>query len=245
MKTEVVYGIHAAQALLKSAPQRICELLVSRDRADQRIKKLVASAQKYEIKPRYVEKAELDGLCQSGHQGVIILAQPGRHYDEKSLLQLIEETPNPLILVLDGVTDPHNLGACMRSADAAGVNAVVIPKDNSASLTDVARKVASGAAETVPLVVVTNLVRTLKAMQQAGVWIAGTAGEAELDIYEADLSGPRAIVMGAEGEGMRRLTRETCDDLIKIPMLGTVSSLNVSVATGVVLFELMRQRRSR
>jgi len=245
MKTEVIYGIHAVQALLKSAPQRICELVISRERSEQRIKKLVALAQKHDIRPRYVDKAELDGMCQFGHQGVVVLAQPGRHYDEKTLLELIAETSDPLILVLDGVTDPHNLGACMRSADAAGVHAVVIPKDNSASLTDVARKVASGAAETVPLVVVTNLVRTLKAMQQAGVWVAGTAGEAEKDIYEADLTGPRAIVMGAEGEGMRRLTRETCDDLIKIPMMGSVSSLNVSVATGVVLFELLRQRRGR
>lgn len=140
------------------------------------------------------------------------------------------------------MTDPHNLGACLRSADAAGVHMVIAPKDNAASITDVVRKVACGAAETVPFIAVTNLVRAMKQLQEAGVWIAGTAGEAEQDIYQANLKGPLAIVMGAEGDGMRRLTRENCDYLIKIPMAGEVSSLNVSVATGVTLFEAVRQR---
>ncbi|WP_075186564.1 23S rRNA (guanosine(2251)-2'-O)-methyltransferase RlmB [Teredinibacter haidensis] len=243
MKTETIFGIHAVQSLLTSAPQRICELLVVKDRQDQRVKKLLAAAQNYQIKPRFVDKRELDDLCNGSHQGVVALAQPGKQYDEKDLLDLIDNTEtDPLILVLDGVTDPHNLGACMRSADAAGVHAVVVPKDNSASLNEAARKVASGAAETVPLVVVTNLARALKNMQEKGLWVAGAAGEAKADIYHTNLTGPRVIVMGAEGEGMRRLTKEICDDLVKIPMAGSVSSLNVSVATGVVLFEVVRQR---
>jgi len=245
MKTETVFGIHAVQSILKSAPQRVCELIVARDRQDQRVKSLLATAQQHKIKPRLVERKELDALCSGGnHQGVIVLAKPGEKFDELSLLELIDEADSPFILVLDGVTDPHNLGACMRSADAAGVDAVVIAKDNSASLNEVARKVACGAAETVPLVVVTNLVRTIKKMQDKGVWVAGAAGEALVDIYDANLTGSRAIVMGAEGDGMRRLTKETCDDLIKIPMQGSVSSLNVSVATGVVLFEVLRQRQA-
>lgn len=242
MRTETVYGIHSVQALIKSAPQRICELVIAKDRHDQRIKKLIAAAQSYGIKPRFVDKHELNGLCDAAHQGVVALAQPGVQHDEKSLLQLLDTIADPFVLVLDGVTDPHNLGACMRSADAAGVHAVVIPKDNAAGLNDTARKVACGAAESVPLVVVTNLVRTLKSLQEKGLWVAGAAGEAEQELFDANLTGPRVIVMGAEGDGMRRLTRETCDELVKIPMFGTVSSLNVSVATGVVLFEVVRQR---
>ncbi len=148
-----------------------------------------------------------------------------------------------MLLVLDGVTDPHNLGACLRNADAAGAVAVIVPKDRSAQLNATASKVACGAAEVMPLVRVTNLARSLRALQDKGVWVVGTAGEATHDIYHSKLTGPLAIVMGAEGEGMRRLTRETCDDLIKIPMAGSVSSLNVSVATGICLFEAVRQRQ--
>ena len=146
------------------------------------------------------------------------------------------------MLVLDGVTDPHNLGACLRTADAAGVHAVIVPKDRSASLTPVVSKVACGAAETVPFIQVTNLARTLKRLQQRGIWLAGLAGEAEQTLYQANLHGPLAVVMGAEGQGLRRLTRETCDFLLRIPMHGLIESLNVSVATGVVLFEALRQR---
>jgi 23S rRNA (guanosine2251-2'-O)-methyltransferase len=150
----------------------------------------------------------------------------------------------PLLLVLDGVTDPHNLGACLRTADAAGALAVIVPKDKSATLNATARKVACGAAEVVPLVAVTNLARTLEKLQKRGVWIVGTAGEASQELYSQDLSGPIALVMGAEGKGMRRLTREHCDYLVRLPMAGSVSSLNVSVATGVCLFEALRQRRA-
>ena len=148
----------------------------------------------------------------------------------------------PLVLVLDGVQDPHNLGACLRSADAAGVSVVIVPKDNSVGITNVVRTTACGAAETVPFVMVTNLARTLRDLKEAGIWIVGLAGEGKQKLYEVDLKGPIAIVMGAEGKGLRRLTRETCDFVVKIPMRGTVSSLNVSVATGVALFEAVRQR---
>jgi 23S rRNA (guanosine2251-2'-O)-methyltransferase len=150
----------------------------------------------------------------------------------------------PLLLILDGVTDPHNLGACLRTADAAGVDAVIAPKDNSAPLNATVRKVACGAAEVVPYIQVTNLARTMKDIQGRGIWITGTAGEAEQSVYQANLTGPVALVMGAEGKGMRRLTRENCDYLINLPMAGSVSSLNVSVATGVCLFEAVRQRVS-
>ena len=159
------------------------------------------------------------------------------------LLQFVEQSEQPsLILVLDGVTDPHNLGACLRSADAAGVHAVVVPKDKSADLSPTVRKVACGAAEVVPFVRVTNLSRTLEALKERGVWLFGAAGEAEKSIYDNDLTGSMALVMGAEGAGLRRLTREHCDHLVKLPMAGSVSSLNVSVATGVCLFEAVRQR---
>jgi len=168
---------------------------------------------------------------------------PQRGYSEKNLeeeLDKIEGTP--LLLILDGVTDPHNLGACLRTADAAGVHMVIAPKDNSAPLNAVASKIACGAAEAVPYIQVTNLSRTLKDLQQRGIWITGTAGEATQSVYQADMKGPLALVMGAEGKGMRRLTRQHCDFLINIPMAGEVSSLNVSVATGVCLFEAVRQR---
>jgi 23S rRNA (guanosine2251-2'-O)-methyltransferase len=160
--------------------------------------------------------------------------------------ELLERTEGPpLILVLDGVTDPHNLGACLRTADAAGALAVIVPKDKSATLTPVVRKVACGAAEVIPLVAVTNLARTLEKLQQRGLWVVGTAGEAEQEIYQQDLTGPLVMIMGAEGKGMRRLTREHCDFLVKLPMAGSVSSLNVSVATGVCLFEAVRQRQAK
>ena len=178
------------------------------------------------------------------HQGVIALCQwRDTTKDEAFLIRLLDELPHPpLLLVLDEITDPHNLGACLRTADAAGVDAVIVPRDNSAPMNLTVRKVASGAAEKVNLVAVTNLSRTLAALQQRGIWMYGTAGEAEQTLYQADLTGPVALVMGSEGKGMRRLTREHCDYLLSIPMAGAVSSLNVSVAAGVCLFEAVRQR---
>ena len=243
-EVETVFGIHAVQSMLKTSADSISELWVLRGRQDQRVQKIIDHAKKARIKVSLQDKKKLDEVCDGNHQGVIVFAKPSKRYFEKDLESLINDVRIPLVLVLDGVTDPHNLGACMRSADAAGVNVVIIPKDNSAGLTDVAKKVACGAAETVPLISVTNLSRTLKKLQEFGLWVSGAAGEAEQTIYDADLRGPRAIVMGAEGTGLRRLTRETCDELVNIPMSGSVSSLNVSVATGVVLFEVVRQRLS-
>ena len=176
------------------------------------------------------------------HQGVIARVQSTRIYDERDLEGLIEAAAKPLLLILDGVQDPHNLGACLRSAAAAGATAVIVPKDRAATLTPTARKVAAGGAERVPLVRVTNLARCMKELQDAGIWIVGLAGEAEASLYSVDLKGPIAIAMGGEGEGLRRLTREHCDYLAKIPMASGMESLNVSVAAGISLFEALRQR---
>ena len=193
-------------------------------------------------------KSELDALVTGRHQGVVAVldarvgGEAGGMMSEADLTEHLSQVAVPLILILDGVTDPHNLGACLRSADAAGVTAVVFPKDKSADVNDVARKVASGAAETVSWVRVTNLARTIESLKQAGVWVIGTDGDAEGTLYEQDLSGPCALVLGSEGAGMRRLTRDLCDFIVKLPMSGSVSSLNASVAAGVCLFEAVRQR---
>lgn len=243
MKNEWVYGLHAVQSLLKSAPQRVNSLWVLRGRNDQRLQKILQMAHSSQIAVVFKTRQELDAVCDGIHQGVLALATPGQAHDEKFLLDMLAELDvDPLLLVLDGVTDPHNLGACLRTADASGAHAVIVPKDNSAGLTEVARKVACGAADSVPLVPVTNLARTLSDLKQQGLWVVGTSGDATLPIFEAPLTGPLIIVMGAEGSGMRRLTREHCDHLAYIPMAGEVSSLNVSVATGVCLFEAVRQR---
>lgn len=244
MKREIIFGLHAVQSVLKSAPERVLELLVLQGRQDQRMQKVLAAAKTHDITVSEKPRKTLDGMAEGNHQGVVALVKPGKAHTEAYLYELIDELADepPFLLVLDGVTDPHNLGACLRTADAAGVHALIVPKDNSAGLTEAARKVACGAADTVPLIPVTNLSRTLKTLQEKGVWVVGTAGEVELDIYQAPLTGPLALVMGAEGKGMRRLTREHCDHLAFIPMAGSVSSLNVSVATGVALFEAVRQR---
>lgn len=243
-KTETVFGLHAVQSLLQTAPGRVQQLFVLAGRNDRRIQQVADLAAECGISPQPLPRKALDEMCAGKHQGVIALAAAAAAHDEHFLFELLKRTQaTPLLLVLDGVTDPHNLGACMRTADAAGVQAVIVPKDNSVGLTETVRKVACGAAETVPLIAVTNLARTLKKLQAEGLWLYGTAGEAEQTLYEVDMSGPAVIVMGAEGSGMRRLTREHCDYLIKIPMAGSVSSLNVSVATGVTLFEAVRQRQ--
>ena len=197
------------------------------------------------------EKSDLDGRVSGRHQGVVAVLNAGASADaigmmaEGELIDRVTQSAEALLLILDGVTDPHNLGACLRSADAAGVTAVIFPKDKSADVNDVARKVASGAAEAVPWVRVTNLARTIESLQQAGVWVIGTDGDAETTLYDQDLTGPCAIVLGSEGSGMRRLTRERCDFVVRLPMSGSVSSLNVSVAAGVCLFEAVRQRAQR
>lgn len=243
MKNDFVYGIHAVAALIERSPERIESLQVLEGRSDQRMQKLLHTAENAQMHIVRVSREALDKY-EVKHQGIVALLANNFEYREADLKQLVERAEKPLLLILDGVTDPHNLGACLRSADAAGVDVVIAPKDNAASLTPVVRKVACGAAEVVPFVQVTNLARTLRDLKEWGVWIVGTAGEADTLIYEQDLSGPIAIAMGAEGSGLRRLTREHCDFLVKLPMAGSVSSLNVSVATGICLFEAVRQRRS-
>lgn len=241
--SEHIFGIHSVQALLKTSSHRLQELYVFKGRRDQKIQKITDAVKAAGKVLHFVDKKALDDLCDGNHQGVVAIVSPGKTYLEEDLYGLVEALDeDPFLLILDGVTDPHNLGACVRSADAAGIHAVIIPKDNSAGLNDTVRKVASGAAENVPLVAVTNLARCMKKLQNLGVWITGLAGEADASVYDTDVTGPRALVMGAEGDGMRRLTKETCDGLVNIPMKGSVSSLNVSVATGVVLFEALRQR---
>nr|WP_136252694.1 23S rRNA (guanosine(2251)-2'-O)-methyltransferase RlmB [Ningiella ruwaisensis] len=239
-----LYGIHSVQAVLEKEPQRILEILVAKGRSDDRMNQLVNSARKQGISVQFTHKKTLDDKSNGEqHQGVMARAKAARTLNDDDLDVILNNEESPFILVLDGVTDPHNLGACLRNADAAGAHALVVPKDNSASVTPVVRKVAAGAAETVPLIQVTNLSRALKHMQEKGVWVIGTAGEAEQLIYDCKLPKSLAIVMGAEGKGMRRLTRETCDELVKLPMAGSVSSLNVSVASGICLFEAVRQLR--
>ena len=240
---EYVFGIHAVQTKLQRNPERVQEIWFQEGREDQRLNQVKALADEQGIECQIMPRRELDNKVKGRHQGVVAGCTPNPAKDEHFLTQLLAELNEPVfLLILDGVTDPHNLGACLRTADAAGVHAVIAPKDKSASLNSTVSKVACGAAESIPFVQVTNLARCLKSLQDAGIWITGTAGEATQHIYQTDLKGNMALVMGAEGEGMRRLTREGCDQLVKIPMAGEVSSLNVSVAAGVCLFEAVRQR---
>ena len=246
-QSELIFGLHAVQALLQQAPERALELFVLREREDAKVTAVLKLAATAGLRPQGVPRRWFEErLADNVHQGVALRVRPLPPQGDNELMQMLDKlSVPPLLLVLDGVTDPHNLGACLRSADAFGAHALIVPRDNAAPLNATARKVASGAAEVVPLVSVTNLARTLRALQQAGVWIVGAAGDAEQDISQVDLRGPVALVMGAEGAGMRRLTREHCDYLASIPMAGEVSSLNVSVATGVFLYETFRQRRSK
>jgi 23S rRNA (guanosine2251-2'-O)-methyltransferase len=245
MSSEFLYGIHAVQAVLNNDPVRFIEIFVLKDRKDERMLPVINELKELGFLVQEMSRKTLDDKADgASHQGIIARVKPAKQLNEHDLDLIIAKSENPLLLVLDGVTDPHNLGACLRNADAAGVAAVIVPKDKSANMNATVSKVACGAAETVPLVRVTNLARTMRALQDQGVWFVGTAGEATHDIYHSKMTGPLAIVMGAEGDGMRRLTRETCDDLIKIPMSGSVSSLNVSVATGICLFEAVRQRQT-
>jgi len=241
---EFIYGLHAVDALLRQQPAQVVRLFVQDGRKDKRVAGILELASNQGVAVERISREKLDQQVQGRHQGVVAQVRAGeKSWDEKTLYQHLDGLDHPpLILVLDGVTDPHNLGACLRSADAAGVDAVIVPKDNAADLSPVVRKVACGAAEVVPFIRVTNLARALVAPTARGIWLYGAAGEAENTIYNSDLTGPAAIVMGAEGDGLRRLTREACDYLIKLPMAGSVSSLNVSVATGICLFEAVRQR---
>jgi 23S rRNA (guanosine2251-2'-O)-methyltransferase len=250
----IVYGIHAVDALLRRRPADVLRLQVQEGRRDRRLQALLTLAGTQGVVVESTSRSELDERAQGRHQGVVAElrdtapaadAAAGGEWGESELLQAIEGSEKPcLLLVLDGVTDPHNLGACLRSADAAGALAVIVPRDKSAGMTPTVQKVACGAAEVLPLVRVTNLARTLRALRDRGVWVYGTAGEAAESLYSVDLRGPVALVLGSEGKGLRRLTREHCDALLCLPMAGSVSSLNVSVAAGVCLFEAVRQRQS-
>ena len=244
MSHELLIGIHAVEAALNHDVGNLVELYIESDSHNTRVKELGERARELGVKPHARNRAALDKMTGGGrHQGVVGYYNAPAPLPESALAELVEKAGrDTLLLVLDGVTDPHNFGACLRSAEAAGVTAVVIPKDRAAGVTPTVRSASAGAADRVPIVAVTNLARALKGLKNAGVWLVGLAGGSEQSVYAVDLKGPLAIVLGGEGEGMRRLTRENCDFLAHIPMRGDVESLNVSVATGIALFEALRQR---
>lgn len=241
-KEELIYGFHAVESALFNDAENVIVAWLEESRQDKRLQKVVDLLEEHNVSYEIVDKKILDKKTKSTrHQGVAIKYKTTGLYTEKELDQFINKDES-LILILDGITDPHNFGACLRTADAVGVDCVIIPKDNAVGITPIVRKVASGAVDTVPVVQVTNLVRSIKKCKDAGVWVYGAAGETDTTVYQTDLKGKVAIVMGAEEKGLRRLTRETCDALFKIPMQGKVESLNVSVATAVILYEVVRQK---
>lgn len=246
MSEQLICGMHAVKSAIEADPASVTHVCVDSRRHDKRMQSIIDLCRHHSIKVEHVNRQELDERAQGqSHQGVLLMTRASGPKTDNDLGSLLQEAgESPLVLVLDGVTDPHNLGACLRTADAAGVDFVIVPKDRAVGLTTTVRKTASGAAERVPFVQVTNLARTLKQLQDAGLWVSGTEMGGE-SLHKADLTGPRVIVMGSEGKGMRRLTREHCDQLISIPMLGQVESLNVSVATGIVLYEVVRQRQKQ
>jgi 23S rRNA (guanosine2251-2'-O)-methyltransferase len=238
----LIYGFHAVTARIRQNPEGVMEVYLQSQRQDQRMRDLIALAEAAGVRVIPVEGVRLDGMAGGArHQGVAARVDAARRVQHLAdvLDTLIEP---PLLLVLDGIQDPHNLGACLRSADAFGVHAVIAPKDRAVGITATVEKVACGAAETVPYITVTNLARTLRELKEQGVWVVGAAGEAKQDLHTFKHTGGLALVLGAEGEGLRRLTMETCDELVRIPMLGSVESLNVSVSAGICLFEARRQR---
>lgn len=239
----ILYGFHAILARVRQNPGSVEEVLYDQTRKDKRMQQFIDKVQAAGVPLSGVISERLEKAAgHRQHQGVVAFAQAIQKSED--LFEILDtHGAKTLLLVLDGVTDPHNLGACLRSADAAGAHAVILPKDKSVGITSVVSKVACGAAETMPVITVTNLARTLGEIQQAGVWCIGTAGDAEQTLYDIDLQGPIAWVLGAEGDGLRRLTREKCDHLVRIPMVGTVESLNVSVASSICLFESLRQKQ--
>ena len=246
--THYIYGLHAVKAVLEREPEMVTKVWLENSRRDDKAKTILQLSHDANVKPERVKREVLDKLVgeKANHQGVVAISKDTPAGNEKTLKALMENLTVPaFLLILDGVQDPHNLGACLRTADAAGVHAVIAPKDKASGLTSVVRKVACGAAETIPFIQVTNLARTMRELQQAGVWMIGTSLDTEKDIYQADLTGNLALVLGAEGKGLRRLTAENCDSLVKLPMLGTVQSLNVSVSAGVCLYEAVRQRTKK
>jgi len=238
-----VHGFHAVREVLASHPERVRALHYLQGRRDARVQELIALAKAAGIRFEAVDRAWLDARIEGSHQGVAAYCQALAPVAEEDFLGQLDALPRPrLMLILDGVTDPRNLGACLRSANAAGVQAVIFPARHTAPINDVVLKTAAGGAESLLLVEVTNLARHLDRLKAAGLWLVGADASATLPWHEADLKGDLALIMGGEGEGMRRLTREACDHLVSIPMRGSVSSLNVSVATGILLFEVVRQR---
>ena len=240
---ETIYGLHAVRSLLTRHPERVRSVRLTQGRDDPRAREIEELARK---SGRTVQRVDARSVAQAlgdvAHQGVIAEIEPLPAWTEDNLVAALETAKDPLILVLDGVQDPHNLGACLRTADACGALAVVVPKDRAAQLNATARKVAVGAAETTPVVSVTNLARCLKMLKEAGVWVVGADAGAPKLAQEADLKGGVALVLGAEGSGLRQLTRQTCDFVVRLPQLGAVESLNVSVAAGMLLYEAVRQR---
>ena len=244
MSGDLIFGIHAVESALTHDAKNVVELYIESDSANARLKELSERARDAGVKPHGRDRAALDRMTGGArHQGAVARYRAPPPRSESELYALVEKAQkDTLLLVLDGVTDPHNLGACLRSAEAAGATAVVVPKDKAAGITPTVRRAAAGAADRIAFFAVTNLARTLSALKERGVWLVGLDGDADKDFYALDLKGALAVVMGSEGEGMRRLTRESCDFLARIPMRGNMESLNVSVAAGVALFEALRQR---
>ena len=244
---KVLFGFHAVSVRLKTHPKSVIEVYVDPSRRDARMRQFVEKAKESGVRIIEADGLRLTKLSSSpGHQGVVALAEVinvQNSLDE--LLESLDPSIAPLLLVLDGVTDPHNLGACLRVADGAGAHAVIAPKDHAVGINATVSKVASGAAETVPYFMVTNLARTIGELKERQIWIVGASDEATTSIYQADLKGPLALVLGAEGSGLRQLTKKSCDSLVQIPMIGAVESLNVSVASGICLYESVRQRSIR
>jgi len=240
----MIYGLHAVTAALKRRPERIMELYFDAGRQDPRTRQVAELGRQQGVSMHAADALRLEGLAKgSRHQGVVAFIEDTA--PSASVEEVLENASEPaLLLVLDGIQDPHNLGACLRVADGMGVHAVIAPKDRSVGLNATVHKVASGAAESMPFIAVTNLARTLRDLKDKGIWVVGTAEDGPKNLFGARLEGPLALVLGAEGEGLRRLTRETCDELLAIPMLGQVESLNVSVAAGICLYEARRQRRA-
>ena len=244
-ETRLIYGFHAVVSRLRQKAAGVREIYLDAARGDRRVRDLAQAAQARGVRVIQVESARLDGMTgRASHQGVAARVEAAAPAQDLDAI-LADLTEPALLLVLDGITDPHNLGACLRVADAMGAHAVIAPKDRAAGLSPVVEKVASGAAETVPFIAVTNLARTMRELKEREIWLIGADQGAERDLYAVKLEGPLAWVLGAEGEGMRRLTRESCDELARIPMLGSVESLNVSVSAGICLAETRRQRQLR
>jgi 23S rRNA (guanosine2251-2'-O)-methyltransferase len=244
--TETIYGVHAVRVMLERHPERVHSVRIAERREDPRVRAIDELARRHHRPVQRVEGQALQQLLGDvAHQGVAADITPLPPWTEDELLAALQSASAPLLLALDGVQDPHNLGACLRSADACGALAVIVPRDRAAQVTPTVRKVAVGAAETTPVVAVTNLVRTLRLLKHAGLWVVGADAAGDKSAHQADLKGPVVLVLGAEGTGLRRLTRQNCDFLVRLPQLGAVESLNVSVAAGMLLYEAVRQREAR